>query len=502
MELSGSYLPSVFPSPGSDASMPGGLAALVAPSLEYQALAPQWRYLSDIYYGAWMSRDESGEIPITDASEIYLRREPDQSDETYGNRLNTSPYDDRFGQAVRKFVNLIFRNGLTLREIPMLIEPHLRTIGSDHSSLYEFARRVAISALRDGHTFIYITYPPSNNAIRSLADQQNAGRRPYWVHYQALDLVRWKVDYSSIYPVLTLAVLREIAAVDTVDGEELRQRFRILRPGSWQLVEEVFHTDRMGQRQVSYETIGSGSTSLSVIPLVPVYGGLREGYLASRPPLLAMADLNLAHYRVRSDHLRKLHLCCIPVPELRDAMADDANLTISPESVVLIRDPNGSFQWREPLATSIEQSRLEVATIEANMDLLSASYLNNPSDRQSATATLLQGIDLESNLYATASQLSQGLTDALGIHAQYMRLSSGGFVGFDVNVIPTTGTDSQLLLAVSKLAMSDIISKRTLIEVLKRLEFLPPDLDTDAEIQAVGEEIKVRIGSAGTLSPE
>lgn len=476
--------------------------SLTRPSLEYLENAPIWRYLKDLYTAEWTNRDETGEIPVTDLARTYLRQEPGEDDRAYANRLNDSPFDDKFAQTLRKFSNLMLTNGIEYQEIPIKIEQHLLTISNDRAPLRVFLKRLAIAALRDGHTFIYVTYPKRDPGIITEADFQRSGRRPYWVHYEALDVLRTKVDYSGTFPRITLAVLQEWHTEDSEKGEVRIPRYRILRPGSWELVEERIEKNARGQEERVFYLIESGQTTLPIVPLVPIYGGLSEGFLKSKPPLKAMADLNLSHYKLKSDHLRKIHLCCLPLLEVKDSLRDDDDdVIVSPNVVQIIRDPGGSIQWREPLATSIEQSRLEIQQLEATMDFLSASYLQNPSDRQSATASLYQAVELEASLETSAYEITQGIKEALAVHAQYCRVPDGGAIALDTDIIQNTGRDSQLLIAITNLAMRDLVSKRTLLEVLKRADYLPDDLDVNAELRSIGEQIQVKMGAGGATVP-
>ena len=48
-----------------------------------------------------------------------------------------------------------------------------------------FAKEVFADALRDGHSFIYVDMPPKLPDAATLADEREAGRRPYWVSDKA-----------------------------------------------------------------------------------------------------------------------------------------------------------------------------------------------------------------------------------------------------------------------------------------------------------------------------
>lgn len=446
-------------------------------SAAYRSHLPIWRYLDDIFSGSesWLNRDELGRITITEKAQQYLPKEAAERPSDYRDRLARSPFDDRFSQSIRKFVNLLLGNGIEQIDVPSVIQSHFENIDSQGSSLRRMVQELAIDALKHGHTFLLVDYPPQDFTIRSIADFQRSGRQPYWVSYAATEVIHWIESRGR----LQLVTLRECSTVaESEFSEESIVRYRVLRPGSWELWQEM----RDEQGKIQYAWVDGGSTSLSFIPLVCLYGGLREGFFKSRPPLKALADLNLTHYQVKSDHLRKLHLCCLPVPELRDSMRPEGeSLTIGPNSFVHIRDPQGAFTWREPLATSIEQSRKEVTDLEQAMDVLSAAYLNQPGDRQTATTSAIQTVELESNLQSFADQFCEGLNQALYYHAIYEGLDSGGQIKLSGDIIRDKGRDSQMLLAYSAMEDRGQISQRSLLQILKDQEFLPDDFQFEAE---------------------
>jgi hypothetical protein len=445
----------------------------------YTKQLPTWRVLDDLFEGneAWLGRDQQGIPRGNDRAVIYLPREAAESPTDWLNRLSSSPFDDRYAQSIRKFVALILSNGIEQDGVDSAIAPHLENIDNAGASLLQFVGELATAALRHGHTFVLIDAPPMDETIRSQADAIASNRRPYWVHYPATAVLDW--DFTMVKG---KRVLESVALRETGDRPDQPDRIRVLtRGGYWQ----VFQYD---EQEDAYMAIANGQSSLAEIPLACIYGGLRTGLFQSRSPLKALADLNLTHYRVKSDHLRKIHLCCLPVPELRDSMrpAGEA-LTIGPSSFIHIRDPQGAFTWREPAATSIEQSRVEIADLERAMDVLSAAYLQDPGDRQAALTTAIQTVELEGNLSTFAERFSLGLTQALAFHAAYLGVA-GGQLKLSGNVIRDKGRDSQMLLAYSAMGDRRQLSQRSLLQLLVDQEFLPDNFDVASEPAALNRD--------------
>ncbi len=436
--------------------------------LAYRQASPVWEYLGDLYRGsdAWIERTLWGISPKLNAR-IYLPPEPAELQVDYLSRLGRSPYDNRFAKSIHKFAALVLANGV---EVQGPLDPrHAQDIDREGTTLEVFLHRCMISALRDGHTFVLVDFSLLSETPYSLADVQRLAPRPYWVHYGVNQLVNWRVESGK----LTLAVLRETVFVPLgLYGEQEVEQYRVLYPGGWDLWRQVGD---------SFEWVSGGATALQSIPLACLSGGQLQQWGVSLPPLRALADLNLTHYQVKSDHLRKIHLCCLPVPELKDSLRPEGEpLVIGPNSFVHIRDPQGGFSWKEPTALSIEQSRKEVADLEEAMDLFSSAYLQAPGDRQAAYTTAVQAVELESSLGLFALQFAEGVNQALRFHADWLN-QPAAIVKLSGDIVRDKGRDSQMLLAYSALADRGQLSQASFLALLQGQEFLPADLDLSLE---------------------
>src|SRR5262249_45119914 len=90
-------------------------------------------------------------------------------------------------------------------------------------------------------------------------------------------------------------------------GEEEVKRYRVLRPGYWELYREI-----KTETGADYIVEAAGESSLSEIPLAVIYGR-KTGYLTSKPPLLDLALINIGHYQKYSDYSEGLRMC---IPQL------------------------------------------------------------------------------------------------------------------------------------------------------------------------------------------
>ena len=68
----------------------------------------------------------------------------------------------------------------------------------------------------------------------------------------------------------------------------------------------------VGSSDKDYRQVESGNFSLGEIPLVTIYSGKTEN-LVSKPPLLDIAYLNLAHFQRQADLIHSLHVASQPM---------------------------------------------------------------------------------------------------------------------------------------------------------------------------------------------
>jgi hypothetical protein len=318
----------------------------------YRAQLPLWTYLDDVFYGpdSWLEWQPDGGVRPTKKTRRYLPQEPKERAASYAARLARSPFSDRFAQALRDFVGLLFVN-----DVQRELHPRLAEYWDAHA--VPILMTAAIAALRCGHTFILVD-APATVATNEAAARAAAVR---WVHLSVRDCINWRHEGDR----LVLAVFRQESLLpDGEYGERRVLSYLRLTPGRYDTFVPV-----QRDRQVVYEPDPNRSgvmgiyrngriEPLSEIPLIAIYGGERLGPFHSRPPLRALADLNVAHYQTHSDHRNKVRRTCFPVPTVIGAMGDEGDIVLSPDIVMRV-PPGGAFVWSEPDSSSLERSRAE-----------------------------------------------------------------------------------------------------------------------------------------------
>jgi hypothetical protein len=135
----------------------------------------------------------------------------------------------------------------------------------------------------------------------------------------------WRLDRETNYGNLTQVRIGEKAVVaDGEFGEKVYDQVRVIEPGRYRVFRQEEQKAEMqgpfpypasfnqSDATAEYELVESGDFSLGEIPLVTVYAN-KTDTLTSKPPLLDIAHLNLAHYQRQADLIHSLHIASQPM---------------------------------------------------------------------------------------------------------------------------------------------------------------------------------------------
>jgi hypothetical protein len=372
------------------------------PCQQYDSQVRTWQFLQDVYDGlmAWSFRDASGALHPTSRAQAYLPKLP--GEEQYLDRFRRTPFERQFGRSIDDFVRIIFNNGITVN-LPPMLERQWNNLDSSGNPAMVVLPQLAIASQVCGHHFV-------------LVDSPADGGMAYWRSLSPLQIINWDVSLVDGIERCTWAVIKLRLRRRQGYEEVFEDFYQELFPDRWYLWR--IETDDRGRKNQRLEREGRWGRRVDgalepypYVPLFSIYAGNRLGFFRSQPPHLSLADLNVAHYNIQGDHLHKVRRTCYPQAVAIGATNAD-KITLGPSTV--IRPPlGGDFRWAEPLALSIEQSRLELERFERKIDYLGTEYLIKPADRQAAASVLLQAYKVESSLHLFAASFAAGINHIL-----------------------------------------------------------------------------------------
>lgn len=425
-----------------------------------------------------------GTAAMRAAGEQYLPRWPNEEEKSYVARLGVATLFPAFRRTVEVLAGKPFSKPLTLGDdVPARLNDWTEDIDLQGRNLHSFAASLCEDALAAGFCGILVDYPPTSG-LRTQADENAAGVRPYFVHIKLDDLLGWR--YKRINGVATLTQLRILECVTEDDGdfgEREIQQVRVLTSGAWAIYRKAPDKD-------DWALHDDGTTTLPVIPFVPVYGQ-RAGFMLGTPPLLDLAHMNVEHWQSKSDQQTILHVARVPILFTK-MLGDEVEITVGANSAVKAQDQHSDMKFVEHSGQAIEAGRKSLLDLEDQMRQAGAELLVIKPGNVTEVQTVADNEQGACALQRIASDLEDAIDAALQLMAQWVSEPEGGHVTIykDFGAATLAEASAELL---QKMNMAGTLSDETLFEEMQRRGIIRPDLEWKDESTRIG---KPRPGAA------
>jgi hypothetical protein len=126
--------------------------------------------------------------------------------------------------------------------------------------------------------------------------------------------------------------------------------------------------------KANYELIEEGPYSLDEIPLVTTYAN-KTSTMTSKPPLLDIAYLNLAHFQRQADLIHSLHIASQPVLVLEGWDDQTKDMAISVNYAMAMQPGNKAY-YVEPASSAFDAQTSEIRELQQQMATLGISTLS------------------------------------------------------------------------------------------------------------------------------
>jgi hypothetical protein len=447
-------------------------------SATYKAMAAETRIVRDVSAGIGAVRARGTQ---------YLPKHPIEDIGDYAVRLNQAVLFNGVQRTLEGLAGMVFRQDPSASEdMNKQILAHLENIDNTGRHVDVFSRAVFVDALEAGHAGILVDVPavdapPGRRLMQS--EEAALGVRPYWCHVQKEDMLSPRTTVIAGKTVLTQLVLREVTTEeDGRFGEKEVTRYRVLsRDLAGTVKWEVLKIDAEKDEVVT--VAGPGTvTNQSEIPFVVVYGK-RTGFMQSRPPLLDLAETNLAHYRLLADHLYAMHLANIPVGVLT-GVDPDTEIEVGPNAWLKL--PQGAtFAWEAHDGANFSENREQLREFKADMAAMGLSLLQvETRQAETATATRMNRTEQDSALAAMARSLQDALEMALMFHGNFMRIDSPGTIEINRDFENQPMTPEEIREWRESVAAGQY-SLDTMWAVMEKRGALPDDFDPEIERERI-----------------
>jgi hypothetical protein len=425
-----------------------------------------------------------GTTAMRKAGNTYLPKWPNETSDSYTNRLSTATLFPAFGRTCEVLTGKPFSKPVTLGEdVPPRIVEWSSDIDLQGHNLHAFAAAVCFHAISYGLCGILVDFPNAGG-LRTKADEAAAGVRPYFVHIHAQSILGWRAE--RINGVQTLTQFRFLEVVSVPDGpfgEVEIEQVRVLYPGKWEVWRESEKPDASGKKD--WVLHDEGETTIQKIPFVPVYGR-RTGFMQAVPPLVELAHMNVEHWQSKSDQQTILHVARIPI--LFAKMLGDNPITVGASSAVKSDDPDGDLKFVEHTGKAIEAGADELAAMEDRMRQVGAELLVIKPGNMTVAHTMADNEAGMCTLQRIIQDEEDALDAALQLMAEWVKEAEGGHVEIfnDFGVASLAEASLELLRDMN---VDGTFSDESLFAEAQRRGVISPERKWDDEKLRIGQNV-------------
>lgn len=418
------------------------------------------------------------------AGETYLPKWPNEDAESHKLRIAVATLFPAYQRTIEVLGAKPFSKPVTFgKDVPPRLATWCENVDKMGRNLHSFLSEVGQRALGYGFSGILVDYPPTMDKdgkalYPTKADEDRAKVRPYFVEILSKNILGWLPKNPESWDSLTQ--LRILESYSEPNGEfdtKEAEQVRVLGRGTWQTWRKKSSggTDAW----VMHE---EGTTSLNIIPFVPVYGN-RLGFMSARPALLELAYANVEHWQSKSDQQNILHVARVPILFAK-MLGETASITVGAGSAVKGESPDADLKFVEHSGKSIDAGRVSILDLEDRMRQAGAELLVIKPGNVTETQTLADNEQGACALQKVAENIEDAGDQALQIMADWVGEATGGHITVfkDFGAATLAEASAELLL---KSADSGKISHESYYEELQRRGIRKPDVDWATEKERI-----------------
>lgn len=469
---------------------------------QYIQYEDSWAALRNAYAGAGaikaapdMRREVRG---VKLAGTRYLPRPPGMVlDSQYAIYRDRATFLAATKHCVHGITGAIFRKEPVV-EAPTALEPQLEDITQTGVPLRTFAEEAVRETLLMGRFGVLVDFPQTTVTEDGFIAPA-AASRPYWVAYQAEEILNWRTFQRQGDTVLSLVVLQECVPVP--QGPWPSDDFFVVQD---QLQYRVLRLNPAGQYEVSLWIEIPQPDGSHPPRLMTTWIPLRNGEPLDFIPFIFMApfslepavedslleglvEVNYRYYRHSADYEQALFLLGSPTPYVcSDSAKPSDELLLGPSYAWWIQGAASKVGMLGLDPGGLPAHQIAMDTDKKDMALFGSHLLEAaPRVQETATANLMRLAGADSPMQSLITTVSQGLTQALQIQAWW-----GGFtedvddtaITISLNKdIVASDMPPQMLLALMQALLNGTISQQTFFYNLQQGELTMPGMSFEDE---------------------
>ena len=436
------------------------------PNLDYNDMVEAWD-INDALMGGTLEMRRQGET--------YLPKWPKEDAEGYKQRLSVATLNPTYEESIKQNIGRVFAEPTVLSEdTPEKIKELSEDIDMEGERLDVWAQQFFSIAFQYGLSHALVDYPHTDpEAVKTRADEQAAGGRPYVTMLNPRQVIGWKSKVEGGKVVLTDLRIRETIVVDGDDfGQTKVEQIRHIMPGKVEIYRKSTGSDGQG----AWTVFEDWETSRKDIPLVTLYTK-RTGFMRGSPPLLNLALLNIKHWQSQSEQDNILHVARVPILTVF-GLEEGQQLTIGSSTATTFTDrAKQGIEYVEHTGAAIGSGASSLEKLEEQMRNAGGKVLRaENTSTKSVDQTNEERMQENSPLYTMASSLEDALDNILQIMAEWIGESDGGNVDVRTELGVSAQTyDATGAIAVQSLRQGGDIRQIDAVRALQAMKFIDPD---------------------------
>ena len=433
----------------------------------------------------------SGTFGMRSGGKKWLPQHPAESDGVYKTRLEKTFLDNFVSQAIDKATGKLFAKPIKVDDAPSEIATLLENIDRQGRALDPFMMDVAKQAFTDGISFVMADMPPSDG-IRTLAEEKQAGIRPYALHVKPQDILETVSEMIGGVETLTRVRIREVVQKpdgwDYVTIEQIRVWYRevVKDENGNDKVLVRWELYRQGEKK-EWVMVQEGATTFKGIYLVPFYTN-RVGFMEGLPPFQNTAESNLEHWQWKSEHAHALSMQCFGMLTAV-GVSEESEIQIGPAKVLRSSSPEAKFAYTETTGTGVTLAADALKAIEARIESAGVNLRVENAGQVTATAAALDSEEANAALKAVAGGFSDSIELLFQYFAEMLNLdpANAGEAHVNDDFGNRKGSDAGLQEITKGRALGDI-SREGWLDVLRWRGELPEEFDAEEDAERLQAE--------------
>jgi hypothetical protein len=458
------------------------------PHREYSAAAHQWLRCRDAYLGT---------DAIKARKRTYLPALEGMTDETqYENYVLRALFYPATERTVSGLSGMIVRRPAVVTANDV-VRDQMSDVTLTGTSLDGYVLAAVQEVLITGRCGTLVDMPP----------EATPESRPYWVLYDAEDILNWAEARNPVTGQMELIalVLRETLWVpDPTDPYKsvATMQYRECRVVNGVYTQTLWRPSASDKtqflREATYTPVRRGQP-LTQIPFV-FFGPRNIEASVDKPPLLDLVDVNVSHYRTMADLEHGRHFTALPTPwvtgysEVIGPDGKPGKLAIGAGTAWTMPDPQAKVGMLEFSGAGLKELREAALHKEQLMAILGARLLESqPRQAETAEAVKMRHAGEAATLGSVVAALNEGFSRAVQWHAWWLAFEVDGQPDAEIRIdlnrdFFETQLDASTLANLMAAWQGGAMSYETFFYNLQRGELARPGVTAEEELKEIQEE--------------